>query len=126
MKLPDRYQGPLGYEEGIDFLELAWTIRDWRDGKDAFGRLDDGEDVPATKVAVCARNAAGQIVEGSRFFAEKAKLIAVAEYAERVAKHEAAFAAIAKAKKLAIAAGMRYRDFYDAATNSDWAEFGGE
>lgn len=114
MKLPEYGKEPFGYEDGIS--DLAWTIRDWRDGLCPFGRLDEGEDVSAKIVAAYARKVADSLHETSRFTAEKPKLIAVAEYADRVAKLEAAKRAIAKAARLYKEAGLRYRDWYDDAT----------
>lgn len=120
MKLPAYGEEPFGYEDGIS--DLAWTIRDWRDGLCPFGRLDEGEDVPAKTVATYARKVADSIHETSRFAGEKPKLVAVAEYADRVAKLEAAKRAIAKAAKLYKDAGLRYRDWYEDAINigTDW------
>lgn len=117
MKLPAYREGPLAYEDGIDHSQLAWTIRDWRDGLCPFGRLDEGKEVPAKIVAAHARKTEAIIHETSSLAHEKPKLIAVAEYAERVAKIEAAKAAIAKAAKLYHEAGLRYREWYDDAIN---------
>lgn len=126
MKLPARYEGPLGHSDsGVDFLELSWTIADWRDGQCPFGKLCDGKDVPAKTVAAYARKVADMIHETSRYVAEKMKIQAVAEYADRLVKYEAADKAILNAAKACVAAGIRYRDYYED-MQSAWAKVGGE
>lgn len=116
MKLPSRYEGPLGYESDIDYFAMELTISDWRGGRDPgkplciFNRLVNGDDVPADKVAKHARAVAETIHETSRFIAEKPKLLAVAEYAERVAPHEKFAKRVAALGALGFASGMRYSD----------------
>lgn len=116
MKMPARYEGPLGYESDIDYFEMGLTISDWRGGRDPgkplclFNRLANGDDIPAEKVAKHARAVAETIHETSRFIAEKSKLLAVAEYADRLALHEKFAKQIKTLAALGFATGMRYSD----------------
>lgn len=116
MKIPKRYEGPLGHSDsGVDHYALERTIFDWRDGgKCVFTALALGKDVPAKRVAAYARATADSVHETSRLAHEKPKLVAVAEYADKLAKFEEITAAFVKAAKLARCAEI------------DWSNFNGE
>ncbi len=77
------------------------------------------------KVAAHARAVAGIIHDTSRFVDQRPDLIAVAEYADKLAIIEAADKAMIDAAKGYIKAGLRYRDFYEEILTV-WGKAGSE
>lgn len=119
MKMIEYNDDQAGYGKGPRLLVRAMreTIWDWRNGSCPFGRLDDGEDVPAGVVERYARKLHDSIGEDSLFLKKRPALKMVADYAEKVKLCEQARAALKKAAAAYFKAGIPYSYFYHEAVS---------